>query len=64
MTPMIAWTYTHSIFDRPAWVEACTVMRGPVLLLERRSGRQEIRPGETIRMANGEVEHDVLGAKS
>jgi hypothetical protein len=54
---MITWTYSFPL-DRPAWVKACTEFRDAALLLVRQSGKQEIRPGETLALdEDGEVIH-------
>jgi len=58
------WTYGRPL-DRPQWVKDCTELQGTTLLLVRQSGKQEIRPGETISIVpGGEIIHGVGGALS
>ena len=62
----MTWTYTEPFnwISVPEWLRPFIRVDGPTILFEPRSGAHEVRPGETIRMIDGNLEHDVPGAKS
>jgi hypothetical protein len=66
MTPHPTWTYTHPFnwTSVPEWLRPYLRLDGPTVLFEPQSGAQEVLPGETIRMVNGNPEHNVPGAQS